>query len=429
MSLSGIQSLLVRAPAAAARYAGEAADLVGIGQALDVDSVLVGTVLPVGDRCRVASQLVEVPSGRIVWSHTADVTGGDAFQLQDDLTRRIVDSLRVPLTAGERRALSQDVPASPDAYELFLRANRAALAPRSQIHIAVDLYRRCLEADPSFAPAWARIGRCHRVQAKFFAQDREQNLRAAEQALARALELHPDLPAAHHVHAYLELETNRVEAAIERLIGVVRRNPNDPEGYAGLVSALRYGGFLDASVTADARARALAPDMATSVAYSLMSLGRVEEALSRADPSNAVFQSWGLMLLGRRDEALSLAIQKADAATGFEEGWLRGMIAVLRRDRVEFERAYPRMTRLPDPEALIAPYMMHAETGLLDEASRLGAEALDGGYLSIGVFAQSPQFEDIRGREPMRSAWARAERRLAGLMARFSGPIDQALRA
>ena len=70
-------------------------------------SAVTGTLLRAGAQVRVATQLVEAPGGRLLWSQTTQVTLNDVFQLQDDLTRQIVESLSLPLSARERRMLSQ----------------------------------------------------------------------------------------------------------------------------------------------------------------------------------------------------------------------------------------------------------------------------------------------------------------------------------
>ena len=75
-SLSGLPSLVVRSSAAASRFAAEAPDLQAIATELDVDLVLLGTLLRSGDRLRVATQLVEAPAGTLTWSHTHRVAGG-----------------------------------------------------------------------------------------------------------------------------------------------------------------------------------------------------------------------------------------------------------------------------------------------------------------------------------------------------------------
>lgn len=98
-SLSGLESLVVRSTMAARRFAGEHLDLAAIQSAAAVDAVLCGTLLRDGEEVDVNAQLVEVPSGTVTWSQHCRVPLGSIFRLQDALTRRIVDSLPVRLTA------------------------------------------------------------------------------------------------------------------------------------------------------------------------------------------------------------------------------------------------------------------------------------------------------------------------------------------
>src|SRR5215207_428424 len=87
---------------------------------------------------------------------------GDIFQLQDALTTRIVESLSVPLTARDRQTLVRDVPGSATAYEFYLRANQLAYQAQNWT-VAQGLYEQCLQEDPGYAPAWARLARIHRL--------------------------------------------------------------------------------------------------------------------------------------------------------------------------------------------------------------------------------------------------------------------------
>ena len=111
-------------------------------------------------------QLVEAPAGSLIWSDTSQVPVGDLFRLQDDLSRRIVESLALPLSGRERRALGHDVPFSAKAYEFYLRANQLGHDPAS-LDIARGLYEQAVQADPQYAPAWARLGHLYRVVGKF----------------------------------------------------------------------------------------------------------------------------------------------------------------------------------------------------------------------------------------------------------------------
>ena len=252
VSLSGLDSLMVRSSLVAARYAGET-DLQRIAREAVVDMILTGTLLRSGGELRVGVQLVEATSGRVMSSQTEQGELRNVFQLQDRVVGRIVDFLALPLNARERRILSRDVPASSAAYEYYLRANELAY---NFDPAARDLYLRCVEEDPHYAPAWARLGRCCRIIAKFGGDP--ENFSRAEAAFARALELSPDLPLAHNQLAYLEADSNLADRAMVRLLLRAKVARNDPELFAGLVHVCRYCGLLEASVAAHEQACKLA---------------------------------------------------------------------------------------------------------------------------------------------------------------------------
>ena len=157
-SLTGLTSLVVRSSLAAARFAGATPDLREIAREADVDVVLTGTLLRAGSALRLTTQLVEAPAGTLVWSRASQVELRDIFQLQDALVRGVVESLALPLTSGERKMLAHDAPASPSAYDLFLRANELD-RDRRNVVAALELHEQCVAKDPSYAPAWARLGR------------------------------------------------------------------------------------------------------------------------------------------------------------------------------------------------------------------------------------------------------------------------------
>src|SRR5262249_35195101 len=230
-SLSGLESLIVRSSLAAARFAGETPNLKTIADEADVDVVLTGPLLSSGSQLRVSAQLMEAPLGALIWSKTSQVALRDIFQLQDDLAKSIVESLSVPLTAREHRRLKNDVPANAAAYEYYLRAN-LLYHDWPKMSVARELYLRSLEEDPQYAPAWARLGRCHRLIAKWSGES-EEGLVRAKNALEQALQLSPDLPLAHHLYAQLEADVGRAQDAMVRLLGRAVLSGNDPELFAG----------------------------------------------------------------------------------------------------------------------------------------------------------------------------------------------------
>ena len=215
-SLSGLDSMVVRSPLAAARFAGPAPDLKAIVTTLDVDAVLTATLMRAGDQLRVSAQLLEAPAGTVQWSHRSQTGLGDLFALQDELPRQIVDSLAVPLSRSDEQALKRDVPASARAYEFYLRATQHGQANETS-ELARDLYLQCLEEDPGYAPAWARLGRVYRRIGS--CGDRARSAEYFEKAGAafrRALQLNPDLSLAHHLYAYLCMPTSSWISAAPR---------------------------------------------------------------------------------------------------------------------------------------------------------------------------------------------------------------------
>ena len=239
-ALSGLPSLVVRSTAAAAAFANGTPDFAALARALDVDVALLGTLLSSGGQVRVSAQLVQVPSGTLLRPITSQVTGGEIFQLQDNLAQSIVESLSLSLTARDQGRINRDVPASQEAVTNGdLRANQLQLDSKHW-PAALDLYRRCVERDPQFAPAWARLGRCYRVMGKF--GDRAASgadLASAEQALKCALAINPDLSLAHNLYAQFEVEAGScAREAMVRLLDRVRASPSEPELFAGLCTRL-----------------------------------------------------------------------------------------------------------------------------------------------------------------------------------------------
>ena len=236
-----------------------------------MDIVLVGTLLRAGQGLRVSLQLLEAPDGTVLWSHQTQVSLGDLFQLQDEVAQRIVESLASPLVAQELSQTRRDTPATAQAYEYYLRGNQLSAKGHlsrpdaTEWQLARDFYRRCVEEDPAFAPAWAQLGHVYRLTEKYFPKEAQDHLADAEAALQRALSLNPDLSMAHKLYAYLEVEQGRASDAMLRLIERAKKQTADPELFAGLVHTCRYCGLLEASVAAHEHAQRLDPKMSTSV--------------------------------------------------------------------------------------------------------------------------------------------------------------------
>jgi serine/threonine protein kinase len=411
-SLSGLPSLVIRSSAAAARFASDAPDLRSIATQADVDRVLMGTLLRAGDQLRATAQLVEAPGGTLVWSQTVQAPLGDVFGLQDELARRLVESLSpsLSLSGAERRSVRRSAPASAHAYELYLRANEVS-RDWGRLAEARALYRQCVEEDPGFAPAWARLGRCHRLLAKYFREEPEENLRQADEAFRRALELDPELPVANKLYAHSEAETGRARDAMVRLLGLARQNGNDPEIFAGLVHACRYCGLLEASEAAHRETRRLDPHASTSVVYTWWARGEMERVIAEtSDAGDFELRTMAFEALGRLEEARR-TIERPTASTVAPvfEAMLRALPLLIDRGP-ETAAAFAELTAgHTDPEALFMYGTCQARVGDVPSALATLAAAVEGGFTVPQALREHPWLVSVRGEPPMAAVVQRAE--------------------
>jgi eukaryotic-like serine/threonine-protein kinase len=302
-SLSGLKSLVVRSSLAASRFADVTQDLKTIAAEAHVDLIVTGTLLSTGDEIRVTAQLTDAANGTLMCSLSTQTSIGHVFRLQDELTECIVDALSLELTSREQRILRHDVPADPKAYEYYLRGNQFSRESK-QWGAARDLYLRSVEADPCYAPAWARLGRIHHVMAKYLTTGNEDGLKQANVAFRQALDLNPDLAIAHKFYAQLEVDLGRAGDAMARLLPRAQ-GAADPEILAALISPLRYCGLLEASAAAYARAVALEPTIRTSIVHTWFLQRDHKRVASTKLEDNPYIVALSLAEVGRGSEAVA----------------------------------------------------------------------------------------------------------------------------
>ena len=414
-SLSGIGSLIVRSSAMAARFAGDAPDLKALAAEADVDRVVTGTLLRSGDQVRAVTQLVEAPGGTLLRSHTVQSSLGDLFRLQDDIARRVVEALSLPLAGGAASPMP-DAPHDSRAYELYLRANELART-YDGLPLARDLYQRCLELDPSFAPAWARLGRCHRVIGKFIEGSPDSDARA-EEAFRRALELNPRLSLAHKFYAHLEAEMGQSQAALVRLLREADRHGNDPELFAGLVHACRYCGLYEQSIAAHGEARRLDPNVPTSFEQTILMTGDIERLLAVEPPPILAgvddgIRVIGLGLAGRRDEARGLLLQMRQASRlpAFQSwiGCLRAWLDRRPEDILVTISALGPLRIMDDPEAIFQMGWLLCDLGEHERGLDPLRRAVAKGYFVAPTLSGGRPFDALRSDPAFQQLLAEAE--------------------
>jgi non-specific serine/threonine protein kinase len=404
-SLAGLEHLTVRSTGLAETGDGEV-DLKRLATEVEVDYALRGSILSAGSRVRLNAQLLEVPEGTVVWTLQEDVPLGDLFDLQDELTRRVVEGLALPLSPREEERLQQDQPANARAYELYLRALHAGEKgfTKSSTMAVRDLYRSCLDEDPNFAPAWTRYARVCRIIAKYGLGNIDEHLELAEGAFERAFELNADSPLFHNYYTFFELEESGDSlGALRRLLGRVGEGVADADLFAGLVAACRFCGLYDASLAADERALRLDPTQETSVHHTYFQLGQKDKVEGK-DLLNA--------LLGEGPRAIEILHgREARETEGTVRIYVDCVLAALEDRQADCEAAFrAAMDKgLRDPEHTFYFARALSRAGLGRLAFETMEDVVERGFHCAVPMQQDDWFESLRAEEGYDALLTRAE--------------------
>jgi eukaryotic-like serine/threonine-protein kinase len=398
VSLGGLEKLVVRSSVVAARYSSDALDLQAIAKEAEVDVVLTGALLNIGEQLRITTQLTEVPSGTLIWSHTAQATIRELLELHDDLVRRVVESVLPSLSVQEHQSLRQDRPASPTVYQLYLQANEFGRQWQN-LPTAIELYERCVNLDPSYAPAWARLGRARWLVDKYNLGSIE-GLTSADEAFQKALRLNPDLTMAHNLYTQLQVDQGRTLDAMKRLLERAHRRTNDPELFAGLGHVLRYCGMLQPALRAQQEARRLDPLIPTSINHTYFMLGEYQKALESSGGDFGYSLALTLATLGRTEEGIAMLREREDTIWRLGRLYLKSLRALLEGNHAESLEASDELRKASfrDPEGIYYLARQLSYQGEADFALETLARAIDRGFFCYAAMRRDPWLDGLRGR-------------------------------
>ena len=188
--LSRIKWLFVIARNSSFTYKGRSVDVRQVGRELGVRYVLEGGVRKAGARLRITAQLIEAETGAHLWADRFDGSLDDVFELQDQITERVVGIVEPSLQHSEIERARQKRPENLDAYDLYLRALPYSATRRpADAKIAADLLESALKLNPRYATAHALLALCYQmifVQGGNREEDKTAGLKHARAAIAGA---------------------------------------------------------------------------------------------------------------------------------------------------------------------------------------------------------------------------------------------------
>ena len=223
--LSKVSALHVVSRNTAFTFKGKPVDVRQVAGQLNVSHVLEGSVRKSAGRVRITAQLIDGSNDSHIWAERYDRDLNDIFALQDEISRAIVDALKVKLLPEEKKAIERRGTENVDAYNLYLMARQSYTtgfegdARRNEA--IIRLCRRAVEIDPNYAEAWALIAMAEMLLRSTFDRGGDGGLAAAE----RALELNADLAEAHAVKARIFSEEKRHDEASREIETALRLDP------------------------------------------------------------------------------------------------------------------------------------------------------------------------------------------------------------
>jgi TolB-like protein/Tfp pilus assembly protein PilF len=230
-ALTQVDGLRVAARTASFQFRGKGEDVQGVGKQLNVETLLEGSVRKSDDRLRVTVQLIEVASGYHRWSHRFDGRFEDVFAMQDEIAESVAASLRGGAAPPRAKRAPHRAHTETAAYELYLRGRQhLPRILRGDLAAAAEAFRRAIERDPGYAPAYAGLATAHSTLYEWFGAS-DADLEGAERASQRALELAPDLAEAHVARGCALSLMKRYEEASKEFEVAIRLNPNLFDAY------------------------------------------------------------------------------------------------------------------------------------------------------------------------------------------------------
>jgi adenylate cyclase len=233
--LSKVSGLFVVGRNTSFTYKGQSVELQEVAAKLGVKFLLEGSVRKAGQRVRVTGQLIDGSTGGHLWADRYDRDLTDIFEIQDEITKSIVEQLKIRMLPQEKKAIAKAPTDNVEAYTYYLKGRQFFHTfTRNFTVLARRMFAKAVEIDPLYAKAYAGIATSDQRLYGWY------NVEPAEDILAtagKALALDPDLAEAHAARAVALANTDRRSEAVEAF---ERALSLDPRNYDACLAYARF---------------------------------------------------------------------------------------------------------------------------------------------------------------------------------------------
>ena len=409
--LGSLPSIVVRPIVAVNPYADSEQDPVQIGQKLQVDAVLAGTLQRKDNRLRVNARLLRVSDGVLIWSGSFDENESDIFKLEDDLSLQVTESLLSRLTQKEKEAIARQYTQNREASHAYWRGR--FLIEKRTPEKAIPEFQQAINLDSNYALAYAGLADAYASYANSSNGADKELYEKAETAARQALQIDPNLAEAHvalgHIKYLYGWDWAGAEESFKRAIEL---NPNSADAYQLYAFLLATLGRHHEALTQIRKAREIDPRSAYSTTryFSILEKGgELDEALQIARESLEINKE---DQFARRAMA-SIYLLKSDYGKVVELGneqypnlaetnfaWSSYLATAFQKIE-QYQRAKEQLSRLTslaekDSRALFFLAMNYSELGRKDEAIAALEKCLEIREERLNWIKDEPRFVAIK---------------------------------
>jgi serine/threonine-protein kinase len=412
-ALTKVAGLWVASRSSAFQFKGEAHDIRKVGEQLNVSHVLEGSVRKAGTRLRITAQLIKADDGYHLWSEKYDRELEDIFAIQEEITGKIVQQLKIKL-AGEPGAprvklYTQNI----DAYTLYLKG-RFYWNQRTEegIKKGIEHFQQAIDTDSNYAVAYAGVADCYNILVITGADPPQECWQKAKSAATKALEIDDELAEAHAslalVRMYYEWDWLEAEREFKRAIGL---NPNYPTAHQWYAEYLAAMSRPDEAVAEIKRAQELDPlsvMVVTAVGIIFYYARQYDQAigpLRKAIEMNPNFPpahrvlGWVCEQQGLSEETIA-AFQNAVTTSGRNVSMLAdlGRADGLSGEKGEAQKGLDELKSLAQ-HRYVSPYelaLIYTGMGERDQALEKLEEACQEHYWSVAYLNVHPVWDGLR---------------------------------
>jgi TolB-like protein/DNA-binding winged helix-turn-helix (wHTH) protein/tetratricopeptide (TPR) repeat protein len=376
--LSMIRGLRVISRTSAMQFKDTRLSAPEIARKLGVDALVEGSVMREGNRIRVHAQLIRASTDEHFWSASYDRELGDALTLESEVAQSIAQKVEVTVTGEERARLVTARSISPEVYESYLKGLAAKGNNRAEVDKQIAWFDEAIRKDPTFAPAYVGLAAAYEALGTVFVGAPPSETRPRVISAARkALELDPDLAAAHVQLASVYMRQWKWAEAEAEYRRALDLNPNDAAAHDGFSDWLLCHGRMEEALAWARRARDLDPlgPSGHTIGWTLLNAHRYDEAIRefrnvlavRPDDRFPLWPlGWALISNHQAEEAIPV-LEEAAAASDRSPGVISALVW-----------AYADAGRRPDALRLLGELKKRQQTGYVPAGAFVNA------YLGLG---------------------------------------------